>query len=187
MTSTTRFALYVLVVAASGAASALTHVVAWAWLSSVVSVLGLIASFLETPPAARRKLERLTADLGRKAGPALVCLALGASVLGIGATVSACTPAQQAEWSQIEQTVLSDLAAGKTREQILADVGSIVAGRPGADVAIILDDALEFLIDAGVIPADVLRAATKMHAEEHPIAQARRAARAASIADGGAL
>ena len=89
--------------------------------------------------------------------------------------VEACTPAEQALQQRIEQTILADLAAGKTRTQIIVDVGQLLAGQPGADVALIVADAITFLIDTGVIPPNVLPAAKTMLAElqaEHAAAKA---------------
>jgi hypothetical protein len=107
-----------------------------------------------------------------------VGLALWASAplvaLGIGMAVVACTPAQGAMFSKIEQVVLDDLAAGKTRVQIEVDVGNALAGQPGADVAIVLEDVLTFLIDAGYIPPNLIPQARMMLAEERPIAEAHR-------------
>lgn len=106
----------------------------------------------------------------------LACLVVAADV------PASCTPAQQAEYTQIEQTVLADLQAGKTLAQIEQDVGQLVAGQPGADVAEILNDALTLLIDLGVIPANILPTAKADLAAVAPIAAAHRAA----AADAGA-
>lgn len=100
-----------------------------------------------------------------------VGLAMIAAFLGFNV---ACTPAQQAVFSKIEQIVLDDLAAGKTRAQIEIDVGNALAGQPGADAAIVLEDVLTFLIDAGYIPPNVLPAAKTMLTEEKPLAEAHR-------------
>lgn len=75
-------------------------------------------------------------------------------------------PAVQALLSNVEQLVLNDLAAGKSRADILADVGKLVAGQPGADVGLILADALQVLIDLHVIPANILGRAHTMLAEQ---------------------
>jgi hypothetical protein len=77
-------------------------------------------------------------------------------------------------FSKIEQVVLDDLAAGKTRVQIEVDVGNALAGQPGADVAIVLEDVLTFLIDAGYIPPNLIPQAHMMLAEERPIAESHR-------------
>lgn len=92
-------------------------------------------------------------------------MAAGATttILGVGiVATNGCTPAQIAEDQRIEQTILADLVAGKTRQQIEADVATIIAGQPGADVAAIVDAALVFLVDVGVIPPNVLPTAVAM-------------------------
>ena len=102
------------------------------------------------PPAAAR---------GRVGFGAMAVCAMSVLAPFLLVAAPACTPAQQAEWSQIEAVVLADLTAGKSRATILEDVGRIVAGQPGADVALLVADALTFLIDGGWIPANVLPAA----------------------------
>jgi hypothetical protein len=99
---------------------------------------------------------------------------IGATLIGLN---TGCTPAQGALFSKVEQVVLDDLAAGKTRRQIEIDVGNALAGQPGADVAIVLEDVLTFLIDAGYIPSNLLPQAQTMLAEERPIAEAHRVAK----------
>lgn len=94
----------------------------------------------------------------------LAIVAVGSSAL----LSEGCTPAQQAELGQIESIVLADVQAGKTLEQIMADVGKVVGGKAGVDVAVITYDILVTLIDLGVIPSNVL-----------PQAQAHKAALAA--------
>ena len=84
----------------------------------------------------------------------------------IGQTaLEACTPAQAAVLSHIEQVVLNDLTAGKTASQIEADVAVLLAGQPGADVVMIVNDAIALLIDLGVIPPGVIPQAMAVHAE----------------------
>jgi hypothetical protein len=78
-------------------------------------------------------------------------------------TYLACTPAQTAEWQEVEQTVLTDFNAGKTAEQIEADVAKIVIpGNASADVVAILNDALSLLIDSGAIQDIALARAKAM-------------------------
>ncbi len=98
-------------------------------------------------------------------------MAAGATttILGVGiVATNGCTPAQIAEEQRIEQTILveqtilADLVACKTRQQIEADVATIIAGQPGADVAAIVDAALVLLVDVGVIPPNVLPTAVAM-------------------------
>ena len=70
----------------------------------------------------------------------------------LAASAPACTPAQQAEFTQIENVVLADFKAGKTRIQIEDDVAAIVIpGNAGADVVAILDEAIALLIDSGAL------------------------------------
>lgn len=88
---------------------------------------------------------------------------------GIVVSIS-CTPAEQAEATKIENVVLLDLAsglaAGKSDVQIIdqidTDVGKLVAGQAGVDVALIVNEALQFLIDTGEIPANELPTAKAM-------------------------
>jgi hypothetical protein len=83
----------------------------------------------------------------------------------VGAAATACTPAQSAILSSVEQTVLNDIVAGKTRIQIELDVASLLAGQPGVDVLTVLNDALAVLIDLGVVPPSFLTQTKAMHAE----------------------
>jgi hypothetical protein len=99
------------------------------------------------------------------------CLALGLSLAQVG-----CTPAQQAQFDQIEQIVLADLAQGKPRAEILVDVGNALAGKPGADAAIVLVDVLTFLIDAKILPPNVIPLASEYLTQTKPEAAAHRAA-----------
>jgi hypothetical protein len=86
-----------------------------------------------------------------------------------------CTPAQQAQFNQIEQIVVADLSEGKTRAEILVDVGNALAGKPGADAAIVLADVLAFLIDAKVLPPNVVPLASEYLTQTKPEAAAHRA------------
>jgi hypothetical protein len=84
----------------------------------------------------------------------------------VGSPVSGgCTPAQQAQITKIEQIVLADILAGKTRAQIEADVGQALAGQAGADIAAIVDEVLMLLVDLGAIPAADLPRVMAMRAE----------------------
>jgi hypothetical protein len=98
-------------------------------------------------------------------------------VMLLGLIPAACTPAQQALEAKVEQMILNDLAAGKTATQIEADIGQLVAGQPGADAVVILNDALAFLIDIGVIPPGFIPQAQAMLTEVKPVAMAHRAAK----------
>lgn len=87
----------------------------------------------------------------------------GAIVAGGG-----CTPAQQAELSDLEKTILADIAAGKSRQQIEADVATILVGKDGPAIARIVDDVIQLLLDRGYIQTD---AAQKLLT--HPIGCAK--------------
>lgn len=86
----------------------------------------------------------------------------------------ACTPAQKAEVQSIEALVAKDLAAGDSLPQVEADVAKLIAGQPGADAVIVLNDALILLIDAGILPPNLLSVAETMLASEAPKAAAHR-------------
>lgn len=96
--------------------------------------------------------------------------------IAFGAAVTGCTPAERAEAQTIEQLVLHDIQAGKGEQQIEADIAALLAGQPGVDVVIILNDALAFLIDIGAIPSDLMGAALNMKTSVAPKAIAHRAA-----------
>ena len=83
------------------------------------------------------------------------------------------TPAQQAEEIQIENVVMTDLAAGDTAEQIESDVAKILVGQIGVDVVVVVNDVLQYLIDIGKIPANLLTRAKTMSASLHVTIAAR--------------
>lgn len=87
--------------------------------------------------------------------------------------MDACSPAEQAIEAKIEQTILNDLATGKTLEQVETDVAVLLVGQPGADIVVIVNDALAFLIDIHAIPANILPQAQTMLAQEHAKLTAR--------------
>lgn len=91
-----------------------------------------------------------------KCGAMLVMLAIAAAVpVSLGA--AGCKPAQEAEISTVERIVLSGIVNGETAEQIEKDVASALAGKPGVDVVILVNDAIAILRDLGVIPAGSLQ------------------------------
>ena len=146
------------------------------WARSIVFIFDDLTGGGSTPKGAaadriRRKSSRPPPPNAGRVGLALVLhtamilSVLAAAEVGIGAVVTDCTPAQQALQQQIEQAILADLAAGKTRTQVIVDVGALLAGQPGADVARIVADAIAFLIDTGVIPPNILPAAKTMLGE----------------------
>lgn len=83
-------------------------------------------------------------------------------VLVAAASVVSCTPAQDATWVTLEKTVLADVIAGKTRQQIEQDVGMILGGQTGETIATIVDDVLTFLLDIGAIPTPNIQSARTM-------------------------
>lgn len=99
------------------------------------------------------------------------------SILAVTTSVAAigCTPAQQAEATKIENVVLLDLAAGyatgtpyiQILDKIDTDVGALVAGQVGVDVALIVNEALALLIDTGEIPANQLPTAKAIVVQLH--------------------
>ena len=109
--------------------------------------------------------------------------ALGAAVLGgTGASVEGChpTPAEQADVSEmgaVGTRVLVDLLSGMGYEATFADVAKMLAGQPGADVAAIVDDAIQFLIDEGKIPAGVTDAGLDLFAHARSVQAKAHAAR----------
>lgn len=93
-----------------------------------------------------------------------------------GVATQGCTPAQQAEAQSLEQLVLHDIQLGKGEEAIEADIASQLAGQPGVDAVIVLNDILQFLLDAGMIPADLVANTLNLKASVAPKAIAHRAA-----------
>lgn len=88
------------------------------------------------------------------------------TVVGAAAATESCTPAQQALFDQVDNLVLADIRAGDVLNQIETDVAKLVAGQPGADVVMIVDDALALLIDLNAIPPNLIPTAIKMRTEE---------------------
>lgn len=111
------------------------------------------------PNAGRVGLSRLVTRT------AMILMMMAGIETAVAVLLEACTPAQQALETQIEQTVLADLVAGKTKAQILEDVGRLLAGQPGADIGLIVADVIAFLIDGGFVPPNVLPIAKEMHAQ----------------------
>jgi hypothetical protein len=98
-------------------------------------------------------------------------------VLSIAVVVSAsqnlaCNSAAAPIFSQVEQTVLSDIEAGKTDAQIEQDVASLLgeqlfdAGAVTEEVVVVVQDAVAVLIDLGVIPPQFAPFATALHQRE---------------------
>jgi hypothetical protein len=95
-------------------------------------------------------------------------------VIAALASTNTCTPAQQAVETKVEQTILADLAAGKNLAQIETDVATLLAGQPGADAVIVVNDVLAMLIDLGVIPHGLLPQAKAMLEQSRMNAAAHR-------------
>ena len=81
-------------------------------------------------------------------------------------TQADCTPAQGANVANIIPTVLADLIASKTIPQIEVDVAGLIGGPAGADIALIVQEAVTLLVDSGVVPANVLPYAREVQAKE---------------------
>lgn len=98
---------------------------------------------------------------------AVLSVALSTGTIGtVASSVTACTPAQQAEWTKVESTVLADLKAGKTLTQIEDDVAAIVLpGMPSADIVAIVNAAITTLLNYLAIPATNVVAAKGMLTE----------------------
>lgn len=167
----------------------------WTWLATIAAMATAFAGARYVTSArsdqklgeANKTIDKLAARVGESTLPCIAiligCIAAGAALGVAGVAVEGCTPAQRAEIQAVEKVVLDDLAAGKTREQIVGDVCNALGGTNGVctaatDGLIVLDDALALLIDAGVdIPAWLLGRARTMAAEVHPIALGHRAGR----------
>jgi hypothetical protein len=89
----------------------------------------------------------------------LLCLGLGSAAL----STASCTPAQFAndvqETMRVAQIVLSDLGQGKTKAQILVDVGAELGGKPGVAVADAVIAAVDLLEALNLIPQNILASA----------------------------
>jgi hypothetical protein len=68
--------------------------------------------------------------------------------------IAACTPAQSAVWSQVEQTVLADLENGKVLTLIEQDVAALAPSIAGDAAAIdaVIQEAINLLEGLGAIP-----------------------------------
>lgn len=145
------------------------------WLPPILAMLvfaeGFVAAWfiyinkVTVPPAAMAKLaaaaKKIT-DLTAKMGGMSVLLLAG--WLAVMPTL-ACKGASFPSLAKIEQVVLNDLAVCGTSQvcvtQMETDVATLIAQgalgpNVGADSVTLVKDALTILIDAGLIPADVL-------------------------------
>lgn len=74
-----------------------------------------------------------------------------------------CTAAQGAPWTNVEQTVLTDLTDGKLLAQIETDVAVLLP--VGADINLVINAAIAFLHEANLLPPNILPVAASMQAE----------------------
>jgi hypothetical protein len=107
--------------------------------------------------------------------PGLLVAACLAMALVWTVSLTGCTQLQAAfpVLDKIEKIVLADLQAGKGAEAIEADVAQALAGQAGVDVVLAVNDAILFLIDMGVIPANVIPQAKEVLHVEHVKLEAR--------------
>lgn len=108
--------------------------------------------------------------------------ALGLVAFALCAYVSGCKQIEAVfpELDRVEQIVATDLGAGKTPEQIEADVAVLLCGGADSgaaplcvDAVIVVNDAVAFLIDTGVLatnPAALAHAKTVLGAEHSKLA-----------------
>jgi hypothetical protein len=109
---------------------------------------------------------------------AVICSAAAA----VSLTQPACNSAAAPIFSQVEQTVLSDIEAGKTDAQIEQDVAALLgeqlfdAGAVTEEVVVVVQDAVAVLIDLGVIPPQFGPFAAALHQRESERAAAMKGA-----------
>lgn len=97
----------------------------------------------------------------RAARKGVLPLVLGLSILSLSLE-TACTPAQQATISKVDETIANDLLAGKSLPEIEADVNAIL-GKPAVDIESIILDGITLILDlGGILPADKVPAAQAM-------------------------
>jgi hypothetical protein len=142
----------------------------------------------DTPPPApvTPAAPPVTSRIGLAALGAVAIFALQTGAFAM--TTTGCTPAQRAEISQVESTILHDIQAGKTLQQTEDDVAALVAGQAGVDAVIVFNDALALVVDAGWIPADLMQEALSWLTQIAPTVSQHRAAHQLAIPnllDGG--
>jgi hypothetical protein len=117
---------------------------------------------------AARKMQRGFIHVGDLlAAVGIAAISCVAAVVTLDA--SGCTPAQQAQAVNVTGVVLSDLLAGKDLPTIEADVTRALAGAGVVvtDIAAIVEDALNLLLDAGLVPPSLLPRAADLKAQAH--------------------
>jgi hypothetical protein len=87
-----------------------------------------------------------------------ICCAAGAALGAL--PEEGCTPAQSAEVSKIEQTVLSELTSGATLNAIETAVELLLPA--GKDVDAVINDAIAVLKDLGYLPPALFTAAAAL-------------------------
>lgn len=112
--------------------------------------------------------------LFRRGEPIATLIAFGVGTVMMSVS---CTPAQSALEVRVVQEVFADFTAGMPLPQIEADVAKTVAGQPGADAVVLVNDALALLIHAGVVPAGSLPQANAMLLQSAAEITAKRAAK----------
>lgn len=98
-------------------------------------------------------------------------LAMFAAVLSISAckNLSAAFPVLD----QVEQEIVTDLQEGMGPTQIEDDIARMLAGQEGVDVVTVVQDAVTFLIDMGIIPSNLLEPAKAIKGYEQSKLAAR--------------
>ena len=109
---------------------------------------------------------------GMKAVPiALVLLFVGSA--SAPALLTSCTPAQQAEVTQIQQWVEADLVAGMGFPQIFQDVSQRIGGPFAGDLATVILDCIQLALDGGKLPPSAQAHAVMVRAEARAQIRAR--------------
>lgn len=136
------------------------------WLSSgpgAVSTPDGSAVILKVPPPPPVQTRT------RRSWRFLPAIVLGAIVLSV-----ACTPAETATFTSVEQTVLTALENGTALALIETEVKSLVPA--GADVDAIINEAITLLHDLGVLPPNVEPVASAVQTEAVAKVAAHKAA-----------
>jgi hypothetical protein len=124
-----------------------------AWLPPVLAMLTFLEGFVTVPAGAAKKITDLTAKLG-----GLGVVALLAGYLAV--TQPACKGINFPTLDAVEQVVLTDLETCGTStaclEKMDADVAKLFNNPTVTLVDSVINDAITFLIDAGIIPANFM-------------------------------
>lgn len=154
--------LLAVVVGAIGILQSLTGLnSAWTWIGVVVQILSIVEAILTVPASARAQIASLVKDLGTKTHAVLFVIGFGA----LGLTQQGCKGAQFPSLNAVEQVVVDDLMSCGSGPVCVSkmeqDVATLIAQgllgpTEGTDAVMLVKDALQLLIDAGVLPQDVL-------------------------------